>query len=102
MPEPESFLRPALEKYLRRRYATNLAGLKALADKYWADTSEDTVTITGQSFEGGQANGMITCPRGLLLDVVEDLIAELDPDNAPRLRPTSSVARFSSSWPLQY
>jgi hypothetical protein len=90
---PDAHLRPAIEKYIRRKYAADLQGLKKLADQYWADATSDQVTLTTQSFDGGSASGAITCPRSLLLDVVEDLIAELD-DTAPAPRPSAAYIRF--------
>lgn len=76
---PSDFsLQAALKPRLRRRYAQDLVGLKMLADHTWAEAT-DTVTLTSLSAEGGSQSGSITCPKGLLLLVIEELIAELDP-----------------------
>jgi hypothetical protein len=84
-------LQAALRSYLRRRYATDLTGLRRLADETFV-AATDTVTLTSLSAEGGSHAGSITCPKGLLLLVIEDLIAELDP-TAPR---ASNAAVFLS------
>jgi len=70
-------LQTALRLYLRRRYAGNLTGLRQLAEKTFSEATE-TVTLTSLGAEGGSQSGQITCPKGLLLLVVEELIAELD------------------------
>lgn len=75
-------LQAALKPRLRRRYAQDLTGLKKLADETWASATE-TVTLTSLGAEGGSQAGQISCPKGLLLLVIEELIAELD-TTAPR------------------
>ena len=45
--------------YLRRKYTNDLQGLKNLADTVAASAFEH-VTITGQSFEGGSAQGQVS------------------------------------------
>lgn len=75
-------LSSALQQYLRRTYASNLNGLRVLAEQTFAQATE-AVTITQQSFEGGASTGTITCPRAVLLQAIEDVLLELD-DTAPR------------------
>ena len=67
------------KRYLRRKYANDLEGLKTLAETV-AGSAFSTVTITGNAFEGGSANGQITFEPLEYLGAVEDLIAELDPE----------------------
>lgn len=79
-----------LKQYLRRRYAADLVGLRRLADETFADATE-TVTLTSSGAEGGSHSGQITCPKGLLLQAVEEVLQELD-STVPR---GSSVAFLS-------
>lgn len=67
----------AAKKYLRRKYAGNLPGLKALAEQV-AESAFDAVTITGNSYEGGNAAGQISFEPLEYLSAVEDVIAEMD------------------------
>ena len=78
----EPNLLPALKLKLRRKYASDLVGLKKLSDEVFARATE-VVTITGHNFAEGGSTGEITCPRSTLLQAVEELILELDP-SAPR------------------
>lgn len=75
-------LQRALKSYLRRHYASDLNGLRRQAESVWQQATE-SVTITTHSFVDGSASGEITCPRGVLLAAIEDVLAELDP-TAPR------------------
>lgn len=92
------------KRYLRRTYYNNVNGLKELAERIWNQHGAvDAVTITGQTFEGGQAQGQLTFEPLAYLAAVEELIAELDPDNTPPERPNVTVAQFgprSTSIPL--
>lgn len=72
----------ALKSRLRRVYASNLAGLRAESDRVFALATE-AVTLTSHNFTDGGASGELTCPRGLYLAALEDVLAELDTD-APR------------------
>ena len=85
-----------VKQYLRRKYATNVEGLKTLADRI-AESAVKSVTITGQTFEGGSAQGQITFEKLAYLSAVEQLILELDPDNTPTAPAAVSYADFSSS-----
>lgn len=90
MPAADHALLRTLAQYLRRKYATNVTGLRALADTTFAAATE-TVTLTSLSSEGGSQSGEITCPRGLLLEAIETVLLELD-STAPR---GSSMAAFT-------
>lgn len=70
------------KQYLRRKYLNDLAGLKTLADRI-AEGAFAAVTITGQTFEGGSAQGTVTFEKLAYLGAVEQIIAELDPDHTP-------------------
>lgn len=79
--------------YLRR--TKTLAELKALMAKVGEEALGETVTLTGNSFEGGTASGVITFPRMAYLSAIMAIIDELDPTNAPTRAPTQSHADFS-------
>ena len=67
----------ALKSRLRRVYASDVNGLKRESDRVFALATE-AVTITSHNFVDGGAAGEITCPRGLYLTAIEDVLAELD------------------------
>ena len=71
-----------IKSYLKRKFGTNPTELKRLADIAYAEATE-TVTLTSLAAEGGSQAGQITCPKGMLLLILEELIAENDP-TAPR------------------
>lgn len=71
-------LLPTLKQYLRRTYASDLVGLRRLADETFRDATE-TVTLTSLSAEGGSQSGQVSCPKGLLLQAIEEVLQELDP-----------------------
>lgn len=75
------------KQYLRRKYSDDVEGLKAQADDLYGLATEE-VTITSQGFEGGSASGQVSFPKWLLLNAIESLIVELDPEAA---RPASST-----------
>ncbi|MDP1580720.1 MAG: hypothetical protein Q8M02_10595 [Candidatus Didemnitutus sp.] len=81
-----------LKQYLRMKYRADIVGLKRFADEIFCEAT-DTITLTGQSFEGGSHTGVINCPRGLLLQAIMETIAELDPTVAPPA-PNSVVCVF--------
>lgn len=73
-----------VKQYLRRTYASNVDGLKLLAENLVRNGgATDAVTITGQSFEGGQAQGQLTFEPLAYLGAIESLILELDPTYTP-------------------
>jgi hypothetical protein len=66
------------KQYLRRKYSADLPGLKALAETI-AGGAFEAVTITGNQFEGQQAQGALVFPAIMYLAAIEALIIELDP-----------------------
>lgn len=83
------------KRYLRRTFAENVNGLKALADQLWTTGGAvNAVTITGHAFTDGSAQGQLTFEPMAYLTAVEEMIAELDPDNTPAERPNVTHARF--------
>ena len=85
-----------LKQYLRRTNVGDdgLAKLKALADTLFGSATNE-VTITGNSFEGGTASGVVTFPKMAYLQAVEELILELDPTNTPTAPDQSAIVDFS-------
>jgi len=81
------------KKYLRRKYANDATGLRLLADTI-ATGAFEAVTITGNSYEGGSASGQITFEPLAYLSAVEDVIAEIDPDNVPAPAPMVMESTF--------
>lgn len=84
----------AYKTHLRRKYADDLDGLKALADELIENGALDEVTITSNSAEGASAQGQVAFDPMAKLKAVEEVIAELD-DDAPLPAPDRSYARFS-------
>jgi len=84
----------ALKANLRRRYASDLVGLKREADRVFVLATE-AVTITAHSFVDGSASGELTCPRAVYLAAIEEVLTELD-TTAPRAS-ICAVAYFRGS-----
>lgn len=82
-----------VQAYLRRKYADNVDGLKALADQV-ATEATSAVTITGSSYEGASDTGVLTFEPIAYLAALEGLIAEMDPDS-PQPAPSSVESDFS-------
>ncbi|MBC7366753.1 MAG: hypothetical protein H7343_08055 [Undibacterium sp.] len=85
-------------QYLRRKYAGDLIGLKRLADTIATNGAFESVTITGQGFEGGQASGALTFEPMAYLGAVEALILELDPTGTPGGPAPTHYADFSRGY----
>jgi hypothetical protein len=68
-----------VKSYLRRTKA--VAELQTLADAAFLSASEE-VTITSISGDGTASSGQVSFPKWLLLQALEELIAELDPTPA--------------------
>jgi phosphoribosylformimino-5-aminoimidazole carboxamide ribonucleotide (ProFAR) isomerase len=62
-----------VKAYLRRTKST--AELEDLADACYAEATE-TVTITSISSEGTSSSGQVSFPKYVLLQAIEDLLAE--------------------------
>jgi len=71
------------KRYLRRKYADNIPGLKQLAEDVVRNGAFDAVTITGNVYEGGSGQGQLTFSPIAYLEAIESLLAELDPENTP-------------------
>lgn len=82
------------KSYLRRKYADDVPGLRTLMEEVAACLSE-SVTLTGNSFEGGSASGQITFERLAYLGAIMEVLDELDPDNAPEAPQPVRHADFS-------
>lgn len=74
MPSDRSKIEYA-KSYLRRKYATDLPGLKALADAIFASATE-SVEITSLGFEGGSSAGVVVFEKAVQGIAIEELIAE--------------------------
>ena len=88
-----------VKRHLRRTYKDNLTGLKALQISVSAGATE-AVELTGNSFEGGSANGQLVFERLAYLQAILDVLDEMDPDGGAEPPPTTTHADFSYS-PLQ-
>lgn len=88
------------KRYLRRKYATDLVGLKRLADQVASEALGDAVTLTGQSAEGASHTGVLVFARIDYLAAIEQVIAEIDPDATPSPAESSTAYyRFLSPVP---
>ena len=77
-----------IKQYLRRKYASDLAGLKTLADTIAASATE-SVTLTGQTFEGSSHQGVLVFASIDYLAAIEAVIMEIDP--SPVIPPPSNT-----------
>ena len=84
-----------VKRHLRRTYRADVAGLRALADKVFAAGATDAVTITGQTFEGGSAQGTVTFEPLAYLRAINEVLAELD-DTEPLESPNVASIRFTA------
>lgn len=84
-----------VKQYLRRKYASDVPGLKAQAAALF-DIATEEVVITSQGFEGGSASGTVRFDKTIIGLAIEELIAELDPDNAPSSLDGSAYLDFSN------
>lgn len=81
------------KRRFRRKYATDVEGLKTLSDQIASEAGE-VVTITQSNMEGGSASGVITGNKLEMLAAAEDIIAELD-NTTPQEVARGLVIRFS-------
>jgi hypothetical protein len=63
-----------VKKYLRR--TKSIEELKALADACFGKAVEEVV-ILNTAAEGGSAGGEVSMPAGILLNAIEEVLAEL-------------------------
>lgn len=76
----------AYKRGLRIKYpatAQGIADLRAAIDELMEDDAAESVLITQQVFEGGQASGTITLEPLAKLQAMIDVLGEIDPDNMP-------------------
>lgn len=82
----------------RLKYSENVAGLRTLIDKLASGGALDVVTITGDSFEGGSHQGMLTFPPAGLLRAALDVLQELAPEGTvPEPPAAGALTDFSTS-----
>lgn len=84
----------ALRAYLRRKYARDVPGLRALSDELVLKGALDPVTITSLSAEGGSGTGVLTSDPLLLLGVIEEVLTEIDPEAPQPLALDTAIVRF--------
>lgn len=65
--------------HLRRKFANDLPGLRALANEVADEALGDAVTLTGQAFEGGSHSGQLVFPRIDYLRAIEETLLFLSP-----------------------
>ena len=82
------------KRYLRDIYANDVPGLRALRSQVVSNALQ-AVTITGQSYEGLNTQGSLVFEPMAYLKAIQDVLAELDPDNTPDDSPTLTHADFS-------
>jgi len=88
-----------IKSYLRYY---SLADLRDLADQVFASATEE-VTITGTSADGGSANGEVTFPKWLYLEVIMDVRREkgdlpLNDDGTVTSRQLGTRPDYSRTW----
>lgn len=99
LPTPDHQKVAGIKAYLRF-YA--LQDLKDLADSVFAAATEE-VTITGTSADGGSANGEVTFPKWLYLEVIMDVRKEkgdipLNDDGTMTSRQLGTRPDYSRTW----
>ena len=65
------------KRRFRRKYASDVAGLKALADQLAAEAAE-TVSLTNFNEDGQSGGGVVTGNKMEMMEAAELVIAELD------------------------
>jgi len=83
------------KQYLRKKYATDVAGLHAFIDELGEGAALESVLIVQQGFEGGQASATVTLEPIAKLQAAMEVLAELDPDNMPTPPASTRYADFS-------
>lgn len=80
MPPPLALNLSTARDFLRRRFATDLAGLSAEIERVGAMAMNTRLNLTGQSFEGGSHNGEVAFTQMEYLRALIDVESELNPD----------------------
>lgn len=83
----DAILLRTADRNLRRKYATDIAGLTTFADGIASASQGSPVTITRGSMEGGSGEGQITMPREIWLAAAEELLADPSFNPAAVARP---------------
>lgn len=92
----ETYTKGLRYKYRAGSATPDKVGLRRFIDALMAEGGEasETVAITSQSFESGQATGQLVLTALEKLDAALAVLAEIDPDNAVPDRPNYAYARF--------
>lgn len=82
----DAILLRTADRNLRRKYASDIAGLTTFADGLASASQGSPVTVTRAGFEGGSTEGQVTMPAELWLAAAEELLADpgFNPVAAPR------------------
>ena len=99
LPTPDHQKVSGIKSYLRFK---SLSDLQGLADSVFAAATEE-VTITGTSADGGSANGEVTFPKWLYLEVIMDVRKEkgdipLNDDGTMTSRQLGTRPDYSRTW----
>ena len=89
-----------IKSYLRYK---SLEELQALSDTIFASGPIEEVTITGMASDGGSANGEVTFPKWLYLEIVMDVRKEkgdypLNTDGTIVSRQLGTRPDYSRTW----
>lgn len=82
----DAILLRTADRNLRRKYATDIAGLTTFADSLASAVQGSPVTITKGNMEGAGGEGVVTMPREIWLAAAEELLADpsFNADALPR------------------
>jgi len=72
----DAILLRTADRNLRRKFASDIAGLITFADGLASTSKASAVTITSSSFEGGGSSGTVTMPAEYWLAAAEELLAD--------------------------
>ena len=79
MPPPLALNLSTARDFLRRKFATDLTGLRREIERVGAMAMNTRLNLTGQSFEGGSHNGEVAFTAMEYLRALLDVEADLDP-----------------------
>lgn len=88
----DAILLRTADRFLRRKYAGNVADLTAFADKLASASIDSPVTLTTTASEGGSGSGEITMRREIWLTAAEDLLADFGFNSAASPRGPRIIA----------
>lgn len=72
----DAILLRTADRNLRRKYASDIAGLITFADGLASTSKASAVTVTTASFEGGSSGGQVTMQAEYWLAAAEELLAD--------------------------